>query len=202
MRVRVWAPTHDKVTLVIEAPSKREVVLRKEPSGHHSGAVAGFHAGARYRFRLGDSTTLVADPASRFQPEGPFGPSEVIDPSTFTWTDAAWRGIPADRHVIYELHVGTFTPEGTWTAASEWLSYLADVGITTIELMPVAACAGHHNWGYDGVNMFAPSHHYGTPDELRRFFDRAHACGVAVILDVVYNHFGPAGNSMLDWCPL
>jgi len=214
IHVRVWAPTHEKVTFVLEGSGgqahggqahgkhgPREVVLRKDRDGYHAAAVPGVGPGARYRFRLGDDPRLHADPASRFQPEGPFGPSEVVDPARFPWTDQAWRGIEPRRHVLYELHAGTFTPEGTWDAAAAWLPYLADVGITTIELMPVHEFDGRVGWGYDGVNLFAPFHHYGTPDELRRFVDRAHAAGLAVILDVVYNHFGPAGNSMFEWCP-
>lgn len=201
VRFRVWAPTHAAVTLVIESPARREVVLERGSTGHHTGFVAGLGAGARYRFRLGDEAVLVPDATSRFQPEGPLGPSEVIDPRAFAWTDAAWRGLPAHAHVLYEMHVGTFTPQGTWAAAMEWLPFLADVGITTLEVMPINECAGRYNWGYDGVNLYAPSHNYGTPDDLRRFVDRAHACGLAVILDVVYNHFGPAGNTMLAWSP-
>ncbi|HEX4421615.1 MAG TPA: malto-oligosyltrehalose trehalohydrolase [Kofleriaceae bacterium] len=200
--VRVWAPDHPKVALVIEdGAAPRELVLGREPSGHHSGFAPGLVAGGRYRFRLGDAATLYPDPASRYQPDGPFGPSQVVDPGAFAWTDAGWTGIPPERHVIYELHIGTFTPEGTWTAAAEWLDYLAELGITTIELMPIAEFAGRHGWGYDGVDLFAPYHPYGTPDELRRFIDRAHARGLAVILDVVYNHFGPAGNFMFAWSP-
>jgi maltooligosyltrehalose trehalohydrolase len=199
---RVWAPGHAKVTVVIEAaPGAREVVLGREPGGYHSGFVPGLVASGRYRFRLGEAAALYADPASRYQPDGPHGPSELIDPSAFRWTDAGWTGIAADRHVLYEMHLGTFTPEGTWSAAARWLPYLADVGITTLEVMPVAEFAGRHNWGYDGVNLFAPSHRYGPPDDMRRFVDRAHACGLAVILDVVYNHFGPAGNQMFAWSP-
>jgi maltooligosyltrehalose trehalohydrolase len=199
--VRVWAPTHRAITLVIEGPARREVPLRVETDGYHSALVPDVGAGTRYRFRIGEGAELLADPASRFQPDGPFGPSEVIDPDAFAWTDAAWRGIPARRHVLYELHIGTFTPEGTWAAAAEQLRYLADVGITTIEVMPANEFAGHHNWGYDGVNLFAPTHNYGTPDDMRRFVNRAHAEGLAVILDVVYNHFGPSGNSMFTWSP-
>jgi maltooligosyltrehalose trehalohydrolase len=190
------------VTFVEEANGGREVVLRKTDDGYHAAFIPGIGAGTRYRFRVGDMGPLLADPASRSQPEGPFGPSEIIDPRTFPWTDASWRGLPRDRHVIYELHVGTFTPEGTWLAAARALPYLAAVGITTIEMMPVAECAGHYNWGYDGVNLYAPSHNYGTPDDLRRFVDRAHALGIAVILDVVYNHLGPAGNPLFAWSPL
>ena len=201
LHLRVWAPTHDRVTFVAERGPACEVVLGREPDGYHAASILGLGAGARYRFRLGDEPRLHADPASRFQPEGPLGPSEVVDPSRFAWTDAGWRGIERHRHVIYELHAGTFTPEGTWEAAAAWLPYLADVGITTLEVMPVAAFAGDTGWGYDGVNLFAPFHRYGTPDDLRRFVDRAHALGLAVILDVVYNHFGPAGNSMFAWSP-
>jgi len=211
--VRVWAPEHAKITLVIEEPEPRpgprpetrsetrELVLGREPDGYHSGFAPGLGAGGRYRFRLGTDDNLVPDPASRFQPEGPMGPSVVVDPAAFAWTDASWKGIAADRHVLYELHVGTFTAAGTWSAAAPWLRYLADVGITTIELMPIAEFDGRHNWGYDGVNLFAPFHGYGTPDELRRFVDQAHATGLAVILDVVYNHFGPSGNTLYQWSP-
>jgi maltooligosyltrehalose trehalohydrolase len=222
--VRVWAPGHAKVTLVADPPGdpsrdrprdptrdpardadrnapSRHVALTREPDGYHSAFVPGLRTRQRYGFHLGDDRTLYADPASRYQPDGPFGPSEIVDPAAFAWTDAGWTGIAADRHVLYELHLGTFTPEGTWAAAAAWLPYLADVGITTIEVMPVADFAGRHGWGYDGVNLFAPYHGYGTPDDMRRFVDRAHATGLAVILDVVYNHFGPAGNQMFAWSP-
>ena len=199
--VRVWAPGHDRVTLVIEGDAEREVVLGREPDGYHSGVAPGLGAGGRYRFRLGDDPARYPDPASRFQPEGPFGPSEVVDPAGFAWSDAAWRGIPPARHVLYELHIGTFTPEGTWAAAAEALPYLAELGVTTLEVMPIGDFAGRHGWGYDGVNLFAPFRQYGAPDDVRRFVDRAHACGLAVILDVVYNHFGPAGNFMFAWSP-
>ena len=134
------------------------------------------------------------DPASRFQPQGPHGPSEVIDPSAFAWTDRGWRGVGVTGQVIYEMHVGTFTPEGTWEAAARELPELADLGVTVLEVMPVADFPGRFGWGYDGVNLFAPTRLYGRPDDLRRFVDRAHAAGLGVILDVVYNHFGPDGN--------
>jgi maltooligosyltrehalose trehalohydrolase len=198
----VWAPGHDKVIVVIEAANApREIALGREPGGYYSGVAPGLGVGGRYRFRLDNDAQLIPDPASRYQPEGPFGPSEVVDPAAFAWTDAAWKGISPERHVLYELHVGTFTPEGTWQAAAAWLGYLADVGITTIEMMPVADCAGCRNWGYDGVNLFAPSRCYGSPDDLRRFVDQAHARGIAVILDVVYNHLGPSGNTLYTWTP-
>ncbi|HEX3760856.1 MAG TPA: malto-oligosyltrehalose trehalohydrolase [Kofleriaceae bacterium] len=205
--VRVWAPGHRTVTLVIEsgragpAESRAEIALDRAPGGYHAGLVPELIAGARYRFRLGDDPALHVDPASRYQPDGPLGPSQLIDPAAFRWTDAGWTGIAPDRHVLYELHLGTFTPEGTWSAAAAWLGYLAELGITTLELMPVAEFMGRHNWGYDGVNLFAPSHCYGTPDDMRRFVDRAHGAGLAVILDVVYNHLGPAGNPLPAWSP-
>jgi len=201
---RVWAPEHAKVTLVIESGARtgpRETVLDREPGGYHAGVVTDLGAGGRYRFRLGDDPALYADPASRYQPEGPLGPSQVVDPAAFAWTDAGWTGVAAERHVLYELHVGTFTPEGTWSAAAAWLGYLAEIGITTLEIMPIADFMGRHNWGYDGVNLYAPCRRHGTPDDMRRFVDRAHAAGLAVILDVVYNHFGPDGNQLFAYSP-
>jgi maltooligosyltrehalose trehalohydrolase len=195
---RVWAPAHEKVTLVIEP--KREIPMQREASGHHSALAPGVGAGTRYRFRVGDQ--LLPDPASRYQPEGPFGPSEVIDPEAYLWHDHHWRGVDDPRkHVLYEMHVGTFTREGTYRAAEQRLAFLAELGVTTLELMPVAEWAGSRNWGYDGVNLWAPTHNYGRPEELRHFIDRAHGHGLAVILDVVYNHLGPAGNFMFAWSP-
>jgi len=134
------------------------------------------------------------DPASRFQPEGPHGPSEIVDAAAFRWSDAGWRGRRRDEFVIYEMHIGTFTPEGSWQAAQFQLPALAEIGITCLEVMPVADFPGRFGWGYDGVDLFAPTRLYGRPDEMRAFIDRAHALGLAVILDVVYNHLGPDGN--------
>ncbi|MBV8781109.1 MAG: malto-oligosyltrehalose trehalohydrolase, partial [Phycisphaerae bacterium] len=151
-------------------------------------------AGTRYRFRLGGTGNPLPDPASRCQPDGVHGSSEVIDPNKFKWTDQGWRGIDSHAQVLYELHVGTFTPEGTWAAATEQLPELKSLGITCIEMMPVAEFQGEFGWGYDGVDLFAPTRLYGNPDDLRRFIDTAHGLGLAVILDVVYNHLGPAGN--------
>jgi len=197
---RVWAPAAEQLALAIEG--EREITLEPEAGGYFSGLVAGLGAAARYRFRLDGSRDLHADPMSRFQPDGPFGPSQVIDPNDSAWTDAGWQGIPAPaKQVLYELHVGTFTRAGTYSAAAQHLPFLADLGVTTIELMPINDYAGRRGWGYDGVNLFAPSRNYGTPAELRAFIDRAHALGVAVILDVVYNHFGPAGNSYFVYAP-
>jgi maltooligosyltrehalose trehalohydrolase len=147
-----------------------------------------------YRFRLDADSTHYPDPISRFQPQGPHGPSEVVDPRTFSWSDHAWPGVAREGQVIYEMHIGTFTSEGTWEAAIRELPALAELGITLLEVMPVADFSGDFGWGYDGVNQFAPTRLYGPPDAFRRFVDRAHALGMGVILDVVYNHFGPDGN--------
>ena len=199
--VRVWAPAVRRVEVVAGAGvTRRGIPLDAEAGGYFSGIVeAG--AGGRYQFRLDDGEQLYPDPASRFQPDGPHGASEIIDPAAFAWTDEAWRGLPLEGQVIYEIHVGTFTREGTWVAAMRELPELARIGITTIEMMPVADFEGRHGWGYDGVDLFAPTRAYGRPDDLRRFVDHAHASGVAVILDVVYNHFGPAGNYLRAFSP-
>ncbi|MFB3818139.1 MAG: malto-oligosyltrehalose trehalohydrolase [Candidatus Methylomirabilales bacterium] len=190
---RVWAPRRRRVEAVLEdadgAPTK-VVELAAEPGGYFSGWGQEAGAGTRYRYRL-DGDGPFPDLASRFQPVGPGGPSEVVDPSTFAWTDAAWGGIPAEGQVIYEMHVGTFTPEGTWDAACRELPELRALGITVVEVMPVAEFPGRFGWGYDGVDLFAPTRLYGAPDDFRRFVDCAHGLGLAVILDVVYNHVGP-----------
>ena len=193
---RVWAPLPGRVELVVEDGPGAPTSLQLEPEGE--GYYAGFSPeagpGTRYRFRLDGQEGLCPDPASRFQPDGPHGPSQVVDPSTFDWTDQEWRGVDPTRAILYELHVGTFTAEGSWAAAGDQLPMLADLGITVIELMPVAEFAGRFGWGYDGVNLFAPTRLYGSPDDFRAFVDRAHAAGIGVILDVVYNHLGPDGN--------
>ncbi len=168
--------------------------LVAEADGYFSGMVPAARAGSTYQFRLGAESRLFPDPASRYQPEGPHGPSMVIDPTAFSWTDQDWKGLARRGTVLYELHLGTFTAAGTWAAAIERLPHLADTGITAIEVMPVADFVGTFGWGYDGVNLFAPTRLYGEPDDVRRFVDRAHALGMGVILDVVYNHFGPDGN--------
>jgi maltooligosyltrehalose trehalohydrolase len=189
--VRVWAPHVNAVELVVE--SGASFALAPESGGYFAMIVEAA-PGTRYRFRLGAATALLPDPASRFQPDGPHGPSEIVDPRAFAWTDDAWRGARLEGQVVYELHVGTFTREGTWAAAAEQLPELARAGITMIEVMPVAEFDGRFGWGYDGVDLFAPMHLYGRPDDMRRFVDTAHTNGLAVILDVVYNHLGPSGN--------
>ncbi len=168
--------------------------LTAGPDGYFSGSVASASPGSLYQFKLDNDERLYPDPESRFQPEGPHGPSQVVDPKAFHWTDKRWKGINAQGQILYELHLGTFTAEGTWNAARAHLKDLAAIGITTIELMPIAGFSGRWGWGYDGVNLFAPFHHYGTPDEAKQFVDEAHSLGLGVILDVVYNHFGPDGN--------
>ena len=188
---RVWAPRRRTVEVVFDGSTAAD--LDPEADGYFSGFVAGAGDGSLYRYRL-DGGGAFPDPASRFQPEGPHGPSQVVDPSRFPWTDAGWQGLVREGQVIYEMHLGTFTPEGTWEAAARELPELAALGITVIELMPVSEFPGEFGWGYDGVDLFAPYHLYGQPDDGRRFVDRAHAVGIGVILDVVYNHLGPDGN--------
>src|SRR5262249_2415703 len=150
-------------------------------------------AGARYRFCLDGEPALYPDPASRFQPEGPHGPSEVVDPSRYSWRDGRWKGISIEGQVFYELHIGTFTPEGTFRVAEMRLPHLLDLGVRVVVVMPVAEFPGAFGWGYDGVDLYAPYHGYGSPDDFRHFVDEAHRLGLGVILDVVYNHLGPDG---------
>jgi maltooligosyltrehalose trehalohydrolase len=192
---RVWAPDHRTVRVeVVRASSVRRSALRAEDDGWFGGFVEGAAAGDRYRFFLDDTDGGLPDPASRFQPDGPHGPSEVVDPTTFVWRDGSWPGLILPGRVISEIHIGTFTHEGTWRAAAEKLPLLADVGIDVVEVMPVPEFPGRFGWGYDGVDLFAPSRLYGTPDDMRAFVDAAHGLGIGVILDVVYNHLGPDGN--------
>lgn len=190
---RVWAPRAGRVEVAIESPRAAVVRLEREAGGYFAGLAEGVGDGALYRYRLDDREDLLPDPASRFQPAGPHGPSRVVDPARFRWRDAGWRGVAPGRRVFYELHIGTFTPEGTWAAAARWLPELASVGVTVLEVMPVAEFPGRFGWGYDGVALYAPTRLYGEPDDFRGFVDAAHAAGLAVVLDVVYNHFGPDG---------
>jgi maltooligosyltrehalose trehalohydrolase len=199
---RVYAPNRAHVDVVVDDGSARAapLVAEREP-GVWSGVVRDVGAGARYRYRLAGEPEPLPDPCSRFQPEGPFGPSEIIDPTAFAWTDGDHRGVVARGRVVYELHVGTFTPEGTWESARAHLPELARLGVTVIELMPVAEFAGARGWGYDGVFWFAPFHGYGRPDDMRRFVNDAHRLGLSVILDVVYNHLGAVGNVLGRYAP-
>src|SRR6266480_148125 len=193
---RVWAPKARELDVVVEdgANSKtRFHTLTTEADGYFSGTID-IGVGTHYRLRVDADENCYPDPASRFQPDGPHGASRIVDPTKFQWNDAEWPGLMLKGQILYEMHIGTFTQEGTWRAGAEQLTELARVGITVIEMMPVAEFPGRFGWGYDGVDLFAPSHLYGTPDDLRAFVDRAHSLGLGVILDVVYNHFGPDGN--------
>lgn len=202
MHFRVWAPERKTVKLVMNTPDEErdpprpqtKIELQSEGNGYFSVIVQEACAGSLYRYLLDDDPQPYPDPASRFQPQGPHGPSQVIDALTFDWTDATWPGIAAQGQVIYEMHIGTFTHEGNWFAAAKELPELAALGVTMLEIMPVADFPGRFGWGYDGVNLFAPTRLYGTPDEFRYFVDQAHAVGLGVILDVVFNHLGPDGN--------
>ena len=200
-RVRVWAPAASHVDLIVESGTRPAAHrLQVEPDGYHSGAFDTLAAGSRYWYAL-DNGPALPDPASRFQPEGVHGPSEVVDAAAFPWRSTTWAAPRADSMVVYELHVGTFSPEGTFAAAMHRLDHLVDLGVTAVELMPVADFPGGRNWGYDGVALFAPARCYGRPDDLRRLVDRAHLLGLAVILDVVYNHLGPDGNYLSSFSP-
>ena len=199
VRFRVWAPSRKRVEVVLEGGARNipkgetlAVELAAEGDGYFAGTVREAGAGTLYRYRL-DGGDAFPDPASRFQPEGPHGPSRVVDPGAFRWTDEGWRGPTLKGQVLYEMHIGTYTPEGTWEAAARELEELKGLGITIVEVMPVADFPGEFGWGYDGVDLYAPTRLYGEPDDFRRFVDRAHAVGLGVILDVVYNHIGPDG---------
>jgi maltooligosyltrehalose trehalohydrolase len=202
---RVWAPDRKKVEVFLEQEdqsSEREKIcceLQSEQSGYFSARVPEATAGTLYQFRLDEDPQPYPDPASRFQPRGPHGPSEVIDPTEFEWTDGVWKGVGVEGQVLYEMHIGTFTQEGSWDAALRELAELADTGITVLEIMPLADFPGRFGWGYDGVNLFAPMRLYGRPEAFRRFVNRAHEVGLGVILDVVYNHLGPDGNYLWQY---
>ena len=194
---RVWAPTHRKVDVLVD---ERFYPLRPEQDGYFSGEVAAAGPGSLYKYRLDDGEAYP-DPASRFQPRGPHEPSQVVDPDSYSWSDANWRGVSIRGQIIYEMHIGTFTPEGTWAAAIRELPALVAAGISVLEVMPVNEFPGQFGWGYDGVHPYAPTRLYGTPDDFRRFVDQAHQLGLGVILDVVYNHLGPDGNYFGHYSP-
>lgn len=193
---RVWAPKAQTLEVILEHQGGNSLSfqLEKEEHEYFAGLVKEATEGSLYRFRINGENFLYPDPASRFQPDGPHGPSQIVDPLNFKWNDQHWKGVRLEGRVIYEMHIGTFTQQGTWESAKGELLELADLGITMIEMMPVNEFPGKFGWGYDGVNLFAPTHLYGSPTHLRQFIDYAHALGIAVILDVVYNHLGPDGN--------
>jgi len=196
VRFRLWAPDARSVTVDF---SSGNLPMRSVDGGWFELKTSEACPGDRYQFRIDDRA--VPDPASRFQPLGVHGPSEVIDPKAFLWKSADWRGRPWEETVLYELHVGTFSAEGTYRGAEQKLDYLSSLGITAVEIMPVSSFPGKRNWGYDGVLPYAPSACYGRPEDLKHFIDAAHKRGLMVFLDVVYNHFGPEGNYLHLYCP-
>ncbi|HSC29045.1 MAG TPA: alpha-amylase family glycosyl hydrolase, partial [Vicinamibacterales bacterium] len=201
VRFRTVAPEGTDLRLVLQGgPMSGDYEMVEVGGGIFDLLIPDVGAGQRYGYRLGGSD-LLPDPASRFQPDGVHGPSEVVDPGAFAWHDRGWRGVPAHGLVIYELHIGTFAPDGTFASVRDRLEALRDLGVTAIEIMPVADFAGSRNWGYDGASPYAPSRAYGRPDDLRALVDRAHHLGLAVILDVVYNHLGPEGAYLPRFLP-
>jgi len=206
-RFRVWAPTAEQVEVHLVSPAERLAPLERRERGYWEATVAGVEPGALYFFRLNGQPAGGAgrqerpDPASRFQPQGVHGPSQVVAADTFRWSDAGWKGLALGDYFLYELHVGTFSPEGTFAGAIAFLDELKELGVTALELMPVAQFPGGRNWGYDGVFPFAVQASYGGPEGLKQFVDACHQRGLAVVLDVVYNHLGPEGNCFADFGP-
>lgn len=198
---KVWAPTVNTVSVrIISSKGTSEIELKREGVGYFMGMTEGVTKGDRYFYVL-DQKDSFPDPASRFQPDGVHGSSEVVDPDEFVWDDDEWQGISLQDYIIYELHTGTFTGEGTFESIIPRLDYLASLGITAIELMPVAQFPGSRNWGYDGVYPFAPQNTYGGPEGLKKLINAAHRKGLSVILDAVYNHLGPEGNYLQHYGP-
>jgi len=200
VRFRLWAPEAERVELCLENSQTDHVPLAPLTDGWFEVTTNRARAGSYYRFRI-DGGATVPDPASRFQPLDVHGPSEVVDPRAFDWRDNHWRGRPWGEAVIYELHVGVFTREGTFRAVEEKLAYLRDLGVTAVELLPVADFPGQRNWGYDGVLLYAPDSAYGRPEDLKHLVQAAHDNGLMIFLDVVYNHFGPDGNYLRLYSP-
>ena len=201
VRFRLWAPAARRVELCLVGTNRTiRLPLDRCEEGWFELVTDAARPGTQYHFRIDDARE-VPDPASRFQPRDVHGPSEVVDPDAFDWQDRAWHGRPWEEAVLYELHVGAFTPSGAFSAVRERLDYLADLGITALELMPVADFPGKRNWGYDGVLPFAPDSTYGRPEDLKELVRSAHDRGLMVLLDVVYNHFGPEGNYLSSYAP-
>jgi malto-oligosyltrehalose trehalohydrolase len=199
VRFRLWAPGASQVSVRIEGAGDA-LPLAAVGAGWHELLTESARPGSRYSYILPDGSA-VPDPASRFQPDDVHGPSEVIAPAQFEWRDDAWTGRPWNEAVVYELHVGAFTPDGTFSAAAGRLEHLATLGVTAVEIMPVADFPGRRNWGYDGVLLYAPDSSYGRPEDFKRFVEAAHGAGIMVLLDVVYNHFGPDGNFLPSYAP-
>jgi len=201
VRFHLWAPAAARVELYLQEDAGEAILpLHAEPGGWFGLITDRAAPSSRYRYRI-DGGLWVPDPASRYQPEDVHGPSQVIDPRSWRWTDAHWRGRPWEEAVIYELHVGAFTPQGTFAAVIDRLDYLVELGVTALELMPIADFHGARNWGYDGVLPFAPDSRYGRPEDLKQLIQSAHHKGLMVLLDVVYNHFGPEGNFLHHYAP-
>jgi maltooligosyltrehalose trehalohydrolase len=198
-RFLVWAPSANRVEVHLTAPAERVLPLEKDGKGYHHVIVENMMPGSLYFYRLNGQAERP-DPTSKFQPQGVHGPSQVVD-SNFSWSDEGWTGLPFENYIIYELHTGTFTAEGTFTAVIPHLDMLGELGITALELMPVAQFPGNRNWGYDGVYPFAVQESYGGPQGLQQLVDACHSRGMAVVLDVVYNHLGPEGNYLADFGP-
>jgi maltooligosyltrehalose trehalohydrolase len=199
----VWAPAATSLSVRVatgDAAGDYPLGLAEGQRGVWEVAVPRVKAGDRYGYCL-DGTDPLPDPVSRSQPDGVHGLSEVVDPEAFAWTDDQWHGVALQDFAIYEIHVGTFTPEGTFEAAAARLPELLSLGITAIELMPLSSFPGRRNWGYDGVHQYAPQHSYGGPQGLKRLVNAAHAHGIGVVLDVVYNHVGPEGNYLDRYGP-
>ena len=194
---RLWAPGEKRIELVIEG--RRAISMTRGANGFHEAFVERLSAGARYRFALADGRQ-VPDPASRSQPEGVNGPSEAVDPGAYRWRET-WQGRQWNDIVLYELHIGAFSPEGTFAGAAQKLDHLAALGVTAVEIMPISAFGGRWNWGYDGAFCYAPDANYGRPDDFKAFVEAAHQRGIAVLLDVVYSHFGPEGNFVPLYAP-
>ena len=212
VRFRLWAPKAESVSLRLAGSTQQnlhhdlprdlphDLPMSRADGGWHEIVTTAAKPGTQYQFSI-NGEQAVPDPASRFQPTGVHGPSEVIDPHAYEWHDQNWRGRPWREAVIYELHVGTFSPEGTYAGAEKKLDYLADLGVTAVELMPISSFPGERNWGYDGVLPYAPTANYGRPEGLKQLIDAAHARNLMVLLDVVYNHFGPEGNYLYLYSP-
>jgi maltooligosyltrehalose trehalohydrolase len=199
-RFTVWAPLAKQVSLHLIAPESKLLPMKKGEQGYFQAEVNGVTPGTTYFFQLNGQTDRP-DPASQFQPEGVHGPSQVIDHSAYRWKQTDWKGIELKKWIIYELHIGTFTAEGTFRAAVSKLDYLRELGITAIEVMPVSQFPGDRNWGYDGVYPYSVQNSYGTPDDFKYFVDECHARSIAVALDIVYNHMGPEGNYLREFGP-
>jgi maltooligosyltrehalose trehalohydrolase len=197
---RLWAPRLDSVRVAICEDPPRVLAMQPDGAGEFAAFGEGLRAGCDYTFLTADGRQ-IPDPVSRWQPHGVHGPSRVVDPAAFRWSDRDWRGIPLRDYLIYELHTGTFTPEGTFESLVPQLPYLRGLGVTAVELMPVAEFPGRRNWGYDGVGMYAPQSTYGGPTGLKTLVDACHRQGLAVVLDVVYNHLGPEGNYVPVFAP-